>query len=118
MFRQNKINVIRIGLQNTNEINSPGEDGSEVLAGPFHPAFRQLVESSMWYDAISSKMKDVNYKVKKIEIEVNPININEVIGHKKDNVTKLKKIYELDTVVTPNEKIKPGDFRVNVLETY
>lgn len=118
MFRKNNINVIRIGLQNTSEINSPEADGSEVLAGPFHPAFRQLVESAMWYDAISAKMKDINYKVKQIEIEVNPININEVIGHKKENVNKLKKIYELDTVVTPNEQIKPGDFKINVLETY
>lgn len=118
MFRRKNINVIRIGLQNTNEINSPSVDGSEVIAGPFHPAFRQLVESAIWYDAISEKMKEINYKVKKIEIEVNPISVNEVIGHKKENVNKLKKIYELDTVVTPNEQIKPGDLKVNVLETY
>lgn len=118
MFRKNKINVIRIGLQNTSEITSPDVDGSEVLAGPFHPAFRQLVESAMWYDVISEKMKDINYKVKKIEIEVNPINVNEAIGHKKDNVLKLKKIYELDTVVTANEHIKPGNFKINILETY
>ena len=35
----------------------PTKDGSSVLAGPFHPAFRQLVEGSMWYDSIAEKLK-------------------------------------------------------------
>jgi len=118
MFRKKNINIIRIGLQNTSEITSPEEDGSEVLAGPFHPAFRQLVEGAMWYDSIAEKIKNINSKVKKIEIVVNPANVNDVIGHKKVNIQKLKDFYELDVVVTPNENINVGDFKINVLETY
>ena len=118
MFRKKNINIIRIGLQNTSEITSPEEDGSEVLAGPFHPAFRQLVEVAMWYDSIAEKIKNINSKVKKIEIVVNPANVNDVIGHKKVNIQKLKDFYELDVVVTPNENINVGDFKINVLETY
>lgn len=118
MFRKKNINIIRIGLQNTSEITSPEEDGSEVLAGPFHPAFRQLVEGAMWYDSIAEKIKNINSKVKKIEIAVNPANVNDVIGHKKVNIQKLKDFYELDVVVTPNENINVGDFKINVLETY
>ena len=34
LFRKHKIDIIRIGLQNSEEINFPGSDGSEVLAGP------------------------------------------------------------------------------------
>jgi radical SAM enzyme (TIGR01210 family) len=118
MFRKKNINIIRIGLQNTSEITSPEEDGSEVLAGPFHPAFRQLVEGAMLYDSIAEKIKNINSKVKKIEIVVNPANVNDVIGHKKVNIQKLKDFYELDVVVTPNENINVGDFKINVLETY
>ena len=117
-IRKKNINIIRIGLQNTSEITSPEEDGSEVLAGPFHPAFRQLVEGAMWYDSIAEKIKNINSKVKKIEIVVNPANVNDVIGHKKVNIQKLKDFYELDVVVTPNENINVGDFKINVLETY
>ena len=41
MFVKKKIEVIRVGLQNTEEITSPEEKNSEVVAGPYHPAFRQ-----------------------------------------------------------------------------
>lgn len=118
MFRKKNINVIRIGLQNTSEIASPEEDGSEVLAGPFHPAFRQLVEGAMWYDSIAEKIKEINAKVKKVEIEVNPINVNDVIGHKKVNIERLKEFYDLDVAIKPNEDIQPGKFNIEVLETY
>ncbi len=37
---------------------------SEIVAGPFHPAFRQLVEASIWYDAMVNKNKTNNSKSK------------------------------------------------------
>ena len=83
MFIKKKIDVIRIGLQNTDTITDPEEDASEVVAGPYHPAFRQLVESAMWYDAVVSKIKKLNVKVKEVEVTINPIDVNNVIGHKK-----------------------------------
>lgn len=118
MFRKKKINVIRIGLQNTDEITSPEEDGSEVLAGPFHPAFRQLVEGAMWYDSIAEKIKKINAKVKRVQIEVNPQNVNDVIGHKKVNIQKLKDFYDLDVDIKPNDDIEVGNFNIEVIETY
>ena len=110
MFNKNKINIIRIGLQNTEEITDPSSEKSSVVAGPYHPAFRQLVESSMWYDSIVDRIKKVNAKVKKVKIIANDININNIIGHKKENITKLKDIYDVDVVIERNEKIKPRKF--------
>lgn len=81
MFNAKKIEIIRIGLQNTESITDPNKEGSEVVAGPFHPAFRQLVESSLWYDSIVAKIKKINTKVKKVQIEANSENINHIIGH-------------------------------------
>ena len=66
IFNKKKIEIIRIGLQNTDEISDPNSEGSEVVAGPYHPAFRQLVESGLWYDTIVSKIKQLNVKVKKV----------------------------------------------------
>ena len=60
LFNNAKIEVIRIGLQNTEEITDPSEESSQVIAGPYHPAFRQLVESGMWYDEIVQKIKKFN----------------------------------------------------------
>ena len=118
LFNKNKINVIRIGLQNTEEISDPSTEKSSVVAGPYHPAFRQLVESGMWYDAIVNKIKKVNAKVKKVKIIANDININNIIGHKKENIEKLKETYDVDVVIERDEKIKPGKFKLEILELY
>ena len=118
LFNRKKINVIRIGLQNTEEISDPSTEKSSVVAGPYHPAFRQLVESGMWYEAILNKIKKINSKVKKVKIIANDININNIIGHKKENILKLKEIYDVDVVIEKNEKIKPGKFELKVIESY
>lgn len=118
LFNQKKINVIRIGLQNTEEISDPSNESSQVVAGPFHPAFRQLVESSMWYDTIVDEIKKINTKVISVKIMANVENINLIIGHKKENVLKLKEIYDVDISVEANEEIKPGKFKLEILKKY
>ena len=118
MFTDKKIDVIRVGLQNTDEISDPENAASEIVAGPFHPAFRQLVESSMWYDAIVNKIKKLNVKVKEVEVTVNPIDVNNVIGHKKENILKLKEVYEVDLIVKQDESIKQGKSKIEVTKKY
>ena len=118
IFADKNIDIIRIGLQNTDEISEPGTKNSEVVAGPYHPAFRQLVESAMWYDAIVSKIKKLNAKVKEVEVSVNPIDSNNVIGHKKENVKKLKDTYDVDLILKQDENIKQGKSKIEVTKTY
>ena len=118
MFAKKKIDIIRIGLQNTEEISDPNNENSEVVAGPYHPAFRQLVESGLWYDAIVTKIKKLNVKVKEVEVTVNPIDSNNVIGHKKDNVIKLKNTYDVDLILKQDENIRQGKSKIEVIKTY
>ena len=118
IFNKKNIRVIRIGLQNTNTIDEPGHNESEVVAGPYHPAFRQLVESSMWYDSVVEEIKQFNTKVKLVQVRANPVNINNIIGHKKENIEKLNQIYDVEVKVVADEKIKPGHFKVEILKTY
>lgn len=118
LFNNAKIEVIRIGLQNTEEITAPSEESSQVIAGPYHPAFRQLVESGMWYDEIVQKIKKFNIKVMQVTIKANPENINNIIGHKKENVLKLKEFYDVDVIVKSDENIKKGKFEVEIDKTY
>ena len=117
-FTNKKIAVIRMGLQNTDIISDPKNAKSEVVAGPYHEAFGQLVEDSIWYDAILEKIKKFNVKVKAIEIKVNLENINNVVGHKKENIEKLKDLYDVDVKTTQDKEIKPGKFEINILKTY
>ncbi len=118
MFKDKNIDVIRVGLQNTEEISDPESKQSEVVAGPFHPAFRQLVESSLWYDAIVEKIKKLNVKVKEVEVTVNPIDVNNVIGHKKENILKLRDTYEVDLIVKQDETIKQGKSKIEITKKY
>ncbi len=118
MFADKNIEIIRVGLQNTEEITDPENKQSEVVAGPYHPAFRQLVESALWYDAIVGKIKKLNVKVKEVEVTVNPIDSNNVIGHKKENVMKLKDTYDVDLILKQDEAIKQGKSKIEITKTY
>lgn len=118
IFADKNIDIIRVGLQSTDEISNPKNEKSEVVAGPYHPAFRQLVESAMWYDAIVGKIKKLNAKVKEVEVTVNPIDANNVIGHKKDNILKLKNTYNVDLILKQDKKIKQGKSKIEITQTY
>lgn len=112
LFNKHKITVIRIGLQNTNEITDPNNANSQVVAGPYHPAFRQLVESSLWYDNMARELKKVNSKVRGVEIKVNPKDVNNVIGHKKSNILKFEELYNIKLHIVQSKKIRVGKFKI------
>lgn len=118
LFNKDKIHIIRIGLQNTEEITDPKNEKSEVVAGPYHPAFRQLVEGNLWYDAIVSEIKKYNMKVKVVEIKANPEDINNIIGHKKENMKRLKELYDVDVNLRLDDSVKNGKFEMKILKTY
>lgn len=110
MFNKKNIDVIRIGLQSTDEICNPENEESQVVAGPYHPAFRQLVESRIYYNEFIKKIKGLNNKVKEITVLVNNSCINNFIGHKRENITKIKEIYNVDVVIQKNDIVK--DFKI------
>ena len=72
----------------------------------------------MWYDSIAEKIKNINTKVKKVEIVANPDDTNNIIGHKKVNIERLKEFYDIDVLIKPNDNIKHGKFEINVVENY
>ncbi len=53
-YEENGVKIIRVGLQPTKEISLEGE----VLAGPFHPAFRELAESYGLNQIIKEEKED------------------------------------------------------------
>lgn len=87
LYRVNNINVIRIGLQNTDSIN----EDEDVKAGPFHPAFRQLVEERIYYAALLSKLRRMQLENSCITIYAPDNLISNISGQKKTNINKLKK---------------------------
>ena len=118
IFDKKRIKIIRIGLQNTDNITDSKNEKSTVIAGPYHPAFRQLVESTMWYDALVSKVKPENVRSREIEVRVHPENVNNIIGHKKENVKRIKELYDVDIKVIEDFEVKKERLKTKVLSTY
>ena len=67
---------------------------------------------------LSQRSKKLNVKVKEVEVTVNPIDANNVIGHKKENVIKLKHTYDVDLILKQDKTIKQGKSRINITKTY
>ena len=81
MYKKEGINVIRIGLQPTDTIN----EGGDIIDGPFHPAFRELVESSLLIDKIKQEIISYN-----LEILINNRDVSKLYANKKYYFNKLK----------------------------
>lgn len=116
LFNKKRIKVIRLGLQNTNTIDEPGHEESEVVAGPYHPAFRQLVESSIWCDSIMSKIKKLSTDVRCIRITANNTDINNIVGHKRINIEKIKELYDIDVKVCGSNSIRRGKYNIEIIQ--
>jgi histone acetyltransferase (RNA polymerase elongator complex component) len=104
IYESSGINVIRIGLQPTESIN----EGRDVIAGPFHPAFRQLVESKSYLNKIEMLILQNNIQKKdKFEIYTKEKYLSNVVGQKRQNITYLKNKYGFkDISVKVNENLK------------
>jgi len=78
------VKVIRIGLQATAEL----ERGA-VLAGPYHPAFRQLVEADLFYDLLAklAEAGDIDYP---LTVFCSPSRVSDVIGQRRGNLRRLE----------------------------
>ena len=112
IFNQNKVEEIKVLLPKTIEKENT------IVAGPYHPEFTMLVEGAMWYDAILEKIKKMNTKVKEVEIEANPEDVPNMLGFKNENIEKLKDVYDVEVVITPNKEIKKGRFEMSMVKTY
>lgn len=78
-FYQNSIPIIRIGLQPTEQINL----GRDIVAGPFHPAFRELVESSILNDMVNYLINRYYKESDAVYIDVSPADISKLYADKK-----------------------------------
>ena len=108
MYEESGVDVIRVGLQPTEEIN----DHASVVAGPFHPAFGELVESEIYYGIITSHKIDGD-----IEIHVDPREISKVCGNRRRNIERLKKEYGVNAFVKGDSNLKKREVRLIAVKT-
>jgi histone acetyltransferase (RNA polymerase elongator complex component) len=111
MFEKAGIPVIRIGLQPSEQINLTGD----VIAGPYHPAFRELVEAAVARDQLEYLLHNqVSItKAQKIEIAVPESDVSVVRGHKSANVEYFREKYGiLEFITIPDAVLQPGTLKL------
>ncbi|MGN1442818.1 MAG: elongator complex protein 3 [Acutalibacteraceae bacterium] len=85
LFNESGIPVIRLGLHSGGNV----EEG--YVAGAYHPAFRQLVNSRLYLNAIKSELEKQGIEKGEITVSVSPKYISDLVGQKRCNITELEK---------------------------
>lgn len=110
LYSKSNIQVIRIGLQPTESIN----EGADIVSGPFHSAFRELVESSLISDLINNNITEKE----NVELRINPRDISKLYANKKKyfNLIKNKKIIvkQDDDILRGNIKLIIDEKNINI----
>lgn len=100
LCRQVEIPVVRLGLQTDPQLEE------NFLAGPYHPAFGQLVRSRLWRRALDR----AGLYCKKFC--VNPHDLSDVMGHRNENRDWLKNTSPA-VCVTADETVERGFLRMS-----
>ncbi|WP_243136893.1 elongator complex protein 3 [Alkaliphilus serpentinus] len=94
-FNTANIPVIRMGLQSTEEITY----GVGIVAGPYHPAYRELVETEIFRDKIQREFDKEDIKnSQEIVIYCNKRDPSKVAGYKKSNKDYFTHKYKLKSL--------------------
>ncbi len=84
MFEEADIRVIRVGLHGTGELQQ------NIVAGPFHPAFRELCEARMLLERVLCALKTYAIPPGDIIARIPPGAHSKLVGQHKKNVEFLK----------------------------
>lgn len=98
------IPVIRVGLHPTDDLTV----GGEVLAGPYHPAFRQLAEAERWYDLLRILCADLT-PGEKVTFQVAPARISDVVGQNRHNIIRVEKLFHVHVSGVSSNAAMSGD---------
>ncbi|BEP29405.1 elongator complex protein 3 [Helicovermis profundi] len=112
IFTSNNINVIRMGLQPTDNITS----GGDVVSGPFHSSFRHLVESKLILEKIVIELKGLNTEKKTLKIKASNKKISEIVGIKKSNIKFLKEHYNFVKIFYEINNDLQDNFTIEIMD--
>ncbi len=111
-FQKAGIPVIRLGLHTTKEM----EADDNIIAGPFHPAFRSLVEGAIFLDMASDLLKSADLKDRDVVFSVAPKDVSNLRGMKNRNIKILKESFNLTEIhVRENAKQERWSLKIDTL---
>ena len=92
MFEDNDIDVIRVGLQETDNINS------KTVVGPYHSAMGELAFARVYRNKIERFVAENNIE-KGLTYIVPKGDVSKALGHKKENAIYFKNKYDLNLII-------------------
>lgn len=92
IYEFNNINIIRVGLQSSENLKFD----KDVVAGPLNDAFREYCESEKLLKII--KFNELNIDSDELNIYANSRNISLLVGQKGLNKAKIKKYFNLNKI--------------------
>jgi len=102
MFTNNKIPVIRMGLQSSEDL----EEGSTIVAGPYHPAFGHLVHSEIFLDRAAAAIKPATSNHDAVTLKVHPHSLSKMRGLNNQNIAILKRKFHIkDLQIIPDSAL-------------
>lgn len=105
LFEQKGIPVIRLGLHDTAELKR------DLLAGAYHPAFREKCRSYLFYQDILTRVAAMEEKPSAVAVLGNPRDLSQIIGQKRENIEKLKR-QAIDAKVLAEPSLSAGEIQV------
>lgn len=106
LFQTAHIPVIRIGLQPTASMER------HIVAGPYHPAIRQLVESAVFYEDMEQCCLARLHDDRRVLLYVSPKDLSTARGQKNANISKLRERFQLQDVrILADDTLPRGQVR-------
>jgi len=102
-LENSSIPVARIGLQPTQELER------DFLAGPYHPSFRQLVDSAIFFDMAVSLLR-VSQKNGQALFFCHPKEVSNLRGQKNENIMRLKEHFKLSKILIDGKPELPRGY--------
>ena len=84
MFEEKGIRIIRLGLHSGGNV----EEG--FVAGAYHPAFKEICESKIYFQNILKEIRRENIPKGDITLTVNKKCVSALVGQKRSNIEKLR----------------------------
>jgi len=103
IYSFHNVKIIRVGLQATDNI----AEGRDIIDGPYHPAFRELVEGSLLCDMILEQVKSLEGEV---NLYINYKYISKLYANKKLFFNDMKRYIITDKLnVLVDNSLKIGE---------
>jgi histone acetyltransferase (RNA polymerase elongator complex component) len=102
-LERKSIPVARVGLQPTKELER------NLLAGPYHPALRQLIDSAIFFDMATSLLQ-TSQKNGQALFFCHPKEVSNLRGQRNENILRLKDHFKLSEIFIDGRQELPRGY--------